>query len=91
MAKKDIQSEKLKGFADMLKSSPAKAPIQEIRPIEQQSEHEDPKEIMKQLNVLIRGSILKAAKKHSVINDIPLKDMVDQALEAYLKSLGAIE
>ena len=91
MAKKDTQAEKLKGFADLLKSSPPKAPIQEVRPVEQQSEQEELKEVMKQLNVLIRGRILKAAKKHSVDHDIPLKDLVDQALEEFLKSQGSLE
>lgn len=91
MAKKDTQAEKLKGFADLLKSNSAKAPIQEVRPVEQQEEPEEPREAMKQLNVLIREKILKAAKKHSVVHDIPLKDLVDQALEEFLKKQGALE
>lgn len=78
-------------LADKLKNEPPKAPIQEVNPVAQP----EPKPAAKvndavvddlvQLNVKVPKALHKAIRRIAVEDDIEIRDIVRDALEAYVK------
>lgn len=69
----------LKAFTEKAKQ-PKATPIQEVKPVrEKVTDNDTP------LNVRIPKDLLKRVKVHGLHNEMTLKEITVQALEAYLK------
>lgn len=74
--------EKIGGLANKLKSEQPKTPIQEVKPVVVK---EEAKTETAQLNVWIPKELVKRMKSYGIENELSLKDIAIQAIEAYLK------
>ncbi|GGC16173.1 hypothetical protein [Dyadobacter sediminis] len=73
--------ERMGGLANRLKLEQPKMPIQEVKPVLK----EEVKIATAQLNVWISKDLVKRMKSYGIENELSLKDITTQAIEAYLK------
>lgn len=77
-------------LAEKLKNEPPKAPIQEVNPVieavtQPVKERENAEDDLVQLNAKVPKSLLKAVRRLSVEEEKEIRDIVREALEAYVK------
>jgi predicted GNAT superfamily acetyltransferase len=78
-------------LADRLKSEPPKAPIQEVNPVVATDDRVSSKtasqiaDDLVQFNVKIPKQMAKAVKQVALDDEVDIRDVVRQAIDAYLK------
>lgn len=88
MAKSTDYANKLKGFADRVKTEPVQLPVQRVTPVEaaepSTARPSAARSEEQQLNVWIPKDLMKRLKVKGAETDQSLKDMVIEALNQFL-------